>query len=43
MYDNRQQAMFITRQAHAPHSGVKMMMQQISAGTNSKFNQFPLP
>lgn len=42
MYENRQHTMFITRQAHAPHLGVKMMMLQINADTNSKFNQFPL-
>ena len=42
MYENRQHAMFITRQAHAPHLGVKMKMLQISADTNNKFNQFPL-
>lgn len=42
MYENRQHTMFFTRQAHAPHLGVKMMMLQINADTNSKFNQFPL-
>ena len=42
MYENRQHTMFITRQAHAPHLGVKMKMLQISADTNNRFNQFPL-
>lgn len=42
MYENRQHAMFITRQAHVPHLGVKMKMLQISADTNNRFNQFPL-
>ena len=42
MYENRQHTTFITRQAHAPHLGVKMKMLQISADTNNRFNQFPL-
>ena len=42
MYENRQHTMFITRQAHAPHLGVKMKMLQISADTNNRFDQFPL-
>lgn len=40
MYENRQHTTFITRQAHAPHLGVKMKMLQISADTNNRFNQF---
>lgn len=37
MYENRQHTTFITRQAHAPHLGVKMKMLQISADTNNRF------
>lgn len=42
MYEHRQHTTFITRQAHAPHLGVKMKMLQIGADTNNRFNQFPL-